>query len=238
MNRQQWSVACSLLLAILGSMTVQAAEPDSNPSGVWVGNVRITAVSEPASDRPEVPRAVASAFTFPILVHVSPQGRATLLKEVVVLPATADGPARAVVDPTRLPADEATLDGARRYVAATMDFAGATLAMSGKFVNGAALGAKIVLQPTLPTHPFAHRYHPDHDNLDDKTRKPLARTDHTAEVPTIERELTLTVEKGDANRVRGRYVETLSGLHHGPIVVEGAFELTRHAQSEILGLPQ
>ena len=40
------------------------------------------------------------------------------------------------------------------------------LAMSGLFGPGQNAQCTITLDPTFPTNPFLHRYHPDHDNKD------------------------------------------------------------------------
>jgi len=131
------------------------------------------------------------------------------------------------------------------------------LPMEGGFGPNATLTANIVLGPNLPTHPFRHKYHPDHG-------------DDASDPPTITRAITLLLrpnwgwcdesrtvacslhsECGEggtcqtdfleglipappgwgAETVGGTYRETITGLHRDALTVEGVVLLTRAART-------
>jgi len=86
----------------------------------------------------------------------------------------------------------------------------------------------------LPTNPFRHKYHPDHDNLDEQRRE------FVPEAYAVTRRIQLRFTQDDPERptpsspnppgwgysvVGGVYRETLSGLHRRDITVEGTFRL-------------
>src|SRR5690606_28427814 len=59
-----------------------------------------------------------------------------------------------------------------RYSTIGYDFEGEMLDFVGTFGTGGEISTAIVLDPDLPTNPFLHRYHPDHDNLDEQFLNP------------------------------------------------------------------
>lgn len=91
-----------------------------------------------------------------------------------------------------------------------------------------------------PRNPFVHRYHPDHDNLDDRYDEdyPLAEGQESFK---IVRTITLDFEFGEiledldsdglldpefgGNMHVGRYHEKIEGVHRESIYVEGMFTL-------------
>jgi hypothetical protein len=91
-------------------------------------------------------------------------------------------------------------------------------------------------------NPFKHRFHPDHNNLDDAPqRQPLpVRTNvhglrFTAESSSVRREIGLQFTAADPenltlagwgdNQLGGIYRETMTGLHKDALHVEGVFRL-------------
>lgn len=200
-------------------------------AGVWVGVVRAAKISEPRSPLPSKPRLAGSVFEFPVILHVDPAGKVRLLKEVVIL-SSEDGQEddRAFVDPRALPSDPEKLNQARRFATAAIDFPGAALPMEGRFEVGGAVAVDISLTEGLPTHPFAHRYHPDHDNLDD-SYAPLAGSRRLEEIYTVGRAIELRLQKRQGEYVRGVYRERLSGLHKEDLFVSGTFRLERVASA-------
>jgi hypothetical protein len=89
-----------------------------------------------------------------------------------------------------------------------------------------------------PLNPFKHRYHPDHDNLDERfeTKLPEGR-----ESFNVVRAVTLEFGAVDPLGVHppgwgntelgGTYRETISGLHRQPIQISGAFRLVRASRT-------
>jgi hypothetical protein len=51
---------------------------------------------------------------------------------------------------------------ANRITSVGFDFAGDSVALTGSF--GSSLAGQVVIGRDLPTNPFKHRYHPDHDD--------------------------------------------------------------------------
>jgi hypothetical protein len=168
---------------------------EQNPrAGLWVGQVSVNAVSQPAVS--DDPVATGSPFDFRILVHVDETGAARLLQHVLVMvkPEVTDGTG-AVVEPRRIAlvtddAQIAAYEGvskvdtsrvARRIstvaygglTPASPDEPKNTLLMSGMGFDSAdvatsptgVLTAEISLPYNHELNPFYHRYHPDHDNL-------------------------------------------------------------------------
>ena len=101
--------------------------------------------------------------------------------------------------------------------------------------EGESVNVTLTLAPDLPTNPFLHRYHPDHDNLKAGTGEPLPADQ--AEAYAVQRDLSFTFTDaqtvgssdpgwGDTT-LGGIYYETLTGLHRQPLRVQGAFILGR-----------
>ncbi len=223
-------------------------------SSLWVGSVTVTAVGELNAD-PGAPTPTGSEFSFRIIVHVDGQGQARLLKEFIRVweDGTAEPsgenpgemvvaePGRTVIltDDTLIPRYQGTgLRGGqavgRRVSTAAYDFAGNTLPMTGGVGPGGTLECVIEVPSDLPTNPFRHKYHPDHDNLDEQRRE------FVPEAYAVTRRIQLRFTQDDPERpapsspnppgwgysvVGGVYRETLSGLHRRDITVEGTFRL-------------
>lgn len=238
---------------------VRQAEPAdvSDYAGLWIGNARIDAVSEAIHVEGEGlspgPTPTRSPFDLRLLIHVDSEGRARLLKEVILMwedgdlePDGAGGetmgrPGRYVLltDPSLIPMFEgaALRDGVsvgRRISAPGFDFDGGdarALDFDGAFEVGSSIAAVIDLPADFPTNPFRHKFHPDHDNLDERYEGP------NPESLEIRREVALAFGDSDPTGyaspdygfsvVGGVYTETLSGLHKQPITVRGRFRLAR-----------
>jgi hypothetical protein len=119
------------------------------------------------------------------------------------------------------------------------------LVMSGVFAIGQTVSCTIVVSNNLPTNPFLHRYHPDHDNLDVDFTTPLLPGHE--EVYTITRAVTLTFAANDPGGTNalssvaygdgvfgGTYHESITGLHQASLEVQGTFRLTRVNNSPVL----
>jgi hypothetical protein len=202
----------------------------------------------------------AAAFPLRLLLHVDATGTTRLLREVTQMfrPPTTTNDASGdpqlataaetvlLTDPSRLgeftgiQSKDNTLVG-RRLSSAGFDFpvttAGNHLALAGWFARTNTLTGSITLDPDFPTHPFRHRFHPDHDNLDARF------TSYREESPTVVRTFALRFDTAgtgaDTTRfgydlMAGTYRETLTGLHRSPLVTSGTFRIRRIAANDRL----
>lgn len=238
--------------------------PVSLQAGLWVGDITVNAVAETRVD-PANPTPAKSTFDLRLLVHVDTNGVTRLLREVIQMfqngtttnnalgQAVLSQPGRYVLltDDTLLPLYQgATVrDGVpvgRRFSTSSFDFdpPGGTnyITMSGTFGISNSVGCTITLQPTTPTNPFLHRYHPDHDNLDGNYQ-PIVQG--APEVFTIVRQIQLRFTSTDPTgqtidpdygyrSIGGNYSETVSGLHNNSLVCSGIFHLTKVIDTSVL----
>lgn len=220
-------------------------------AGLWVGEVSVESVSEAQLAGTE-PTATGRAFVQRFIVHVDGVGQTRLLKDVIQM--WEDGTlVPSAIDPTRMEVDEpgrfvlltdknliglysgATVRGGQpvgiRYSTVAYDFLDATLDMVGGFGPGEQLSATIVVEPDLPTNPFLHRYHPDHDNLDAQF------LNFRLEAYQVVRNVQFSFATEDPlgrtppgwgdSIVGGSFSESITGLHKNTIFTSGSFRLRR-----------
>jgi len=253
----------------------RAASPGSltihERAGLWVGSAAISKVNQPANaNAASLPVPTASEFQFRILVHVDNSGQARLLQKVIQM--WKDG--TFATDSNGLQ----TVDEPGRYVLVTDDrlipnFTGATLRDGepvGRRMSSAAFGFRApipmtgnfgstsgLLQCALSLdyadelNPFKHRFHPDHNNLDDSSQpQPLpVRTSvqglrYTAESSSVRREIRLQFTSTDPenltlagfgdDQLAGVYRETITGLHKDALHLEGVFRLHHASRIGVL----
>jgi hypothetical protein len=137
--------------------------------GLWVGQVQLTDVSQPRygdnvqgmDPNPLLP--VGAPLNTRLILHVDAKGICRLLQRVMLV-----YEAGATNAAYRLFADEAGVPTAAEEVyrvsCATLRLS-PPLPLSGQF--GDVLQTRVDLDYDDPVNPFKHRYHPDHDNLDD-----------------------------------------------------------------------
>ncbi len=190
-------------------------------------------------------RPTSTAFTFPILVHLSVNGTYKMLTEVALLWKPPDDqsqtPGRYVLvtpacDPILCdPLEAASIqDGepfARRLGTAAFSFGG-DLLLSGGFAD--ALGGSFDILPDDPLNPFRHKFHPDHD------------CDQFGECYDVTRSFILDFEstppQGDTRPgwgdriLGGTYQETIMGLYRDSVAVGGRFEMTRVSSIDALNV--
>jgi len=240
-----------------------AGAPPDPRAGLWVGSAAIDKVSQPAGiTSPANPVPVGSPFQFRLIVHVDNDGKVRLLQKVLQMfkPGTLkpdpNDPSKNVIDrPGRyvLVTDDslvanftgATLrDGqpvARRLSSAAFSFSQPVL-FSGNSGFGAGTFTGLVnLDYDDPLNPFKHRYHPDHDNLDERFEKKVPEGLESFSVARqIEMEFTaqdpdhLTIAGWGDNQLGGNYRETFAGLHRDAIHISGTFRLTRASTIGVL----
>ncbi len=227
-----------------------AAQVSGSKAGLWVGAVSVDQVSEAgdAADR-ATPTPVGSPFTFRLILHVDGQGVVRLLQHVVVMqiedPQTGASRFVLITDDSLLPQYEGIgiRDGeivGRRITSPVFAF-DAPLPMTGSFATVLSLADPIMMEYMNALNPFVHRYHPDHDNLDERYANTLAEG---AESFTFSRDIRLEFTTTDpANMgdpawgfdlIGGIYRETLSGVHKSDIHVQGTFTLNRVTSVAVL----
>jgi hypothetical protein len=240
-------------------------------AGLWVGSAAISRVNHPAdASAPNAPVPTASEFQFRLLVHVDDGGQARLLQRVIQM--WKDGTFATDSDGLQVVGEPG------RYVLVTEDrfmpnFKGATLRDGeavGRRLSSAAFGFRTplamcgnfgapneLLQCAVSVgyddelNPFKHRFHPDHNNLDDSAqRQPLpVRTNlhgllYTAESSSVRREISLQFTAADPenltlagfgdNQLAGIYRETITGLHKDVLHIQGIFRLYHASRIGVL----
>lgn len=202
------------------------------------------------------PTPVRNEFDLRVLIHVDAAGQALLLKDVLQLwrdgtyetnslgERTVKTPGSYVLltDPTRIAEFQGAglRDGTpvgRRLSTAHFDFLSAPtnnfLPLDGEFAITRTLRGDYTLFPDQPTHPYKHKFHPDHDNLDPTFRNKVEEAFEISRAFEFE---FLPADPGTGSRpvpdygrteIAGIYRETVSGLHQIPIHAEGVFRLRR-----------
>ncbi len=212
------------------------------------------------------PTPVRNEFDLRVLIHVAADGRAVLLREVIQLwrdgtyetnsageqVVKTPGSYVLLTDPTRIAEFRGAglRDGTpvgRRLSTSSFDFLATPtnnfLALDGEFSPNQTLRGDYTLFPDQPTHPFKHKYHPDHDNLDPTFRN---RVEEAFEISRAFEFQFLPADPGTGARpvpdygrteIAGLYRETVSGLHQVPIHAEGVFRLRRVSTVDELNPP-
>lgn len=219
-------ILCALIAFIALGPAAHARDQDTHQlAGLWVGAVSLDAVSQPNSDSPAQPVPTGSEFLFPLILHVDGGGSVRILKEVVLLwerAKSADTPGRTLLltDTDMLRSlDARELPSGRRISSAAFDFAGTAVELGGSPTPGSTLSGVIEVPADLPTNPFAHRYHPDHDDPE--------------EIYAVSRRLELALETASTEplELAGSYREALGGLHRQTLHVSGRFDLRRASRT-------
>lgn len=195
-----------------------------------------------------------------LLLHVDTNGVARLLKEVIQMwkdgtstnagggfvSTATSGRSVLLTEDALIPRFKGSTlrDGelvGRRLSTASYDWEGTntSVTMSGRFAVNNELKCSLVLQPSTPTNPFRHRYHPDHDNLNVRYDGPSL----SPEAYAVTRDITLQIAPTDSSTLSpdygysvmaGVYRERFTGLHKDPLYVSGAFRLTRVTTTGVL----
>ena len=238
-----------------------SARKSLSREGLWVGTATVKYVSEAGNPEDSVtPTRTASEFDFRIIVHRAANGQANLLQKVTLLqlqpvsgenPEDPDGPG-IIVEPAEVvllenddlvpqyAARATDADGrlmGRRISAPAFGFSGPIIMTESQWVDdeqnaGQRLTCDVHMDYQDPLNPFVHRYHPDHDNLDDRYEAALREGKESF---TFTRTITLDFEDEDPSGVTypewgatvqgGSYYEEIEGLHKNVIHVHGSFRL-------------
>ncbi len=234
--------------------------PDSY-AGLWIGSAQVQAVSEAQTAGTE-PMPVGKPFSLRVLIHVDATGQARLLKNVVQMwqegtyTVSASNPDYLEVETPGfyvLLTDDSlipnytgvTLRGGQstgiRYSTIAYDFNGNEVEMNGEFALSNSLNVSLLIDSDMPTNPFYHKYHPDHDNLDAQF------LNYKQEAYQVTREMEFTFLPNNPNypdtadppgwgyqEMGGIYREAISGIHKNAIFVEGEFRMRRVAATPVL----
>jgi hypothetical protein len=124
--------------------------------------------------------------------------------------------------------------------------------MSGEFGSTSGLlQCSVGLDYDDALNPFKHRFHPDHNNLDDSAQPqplPLKTNVHglryTAESASVNRVISLQFTAVDPenltlagwgdDQLGGVYRETMTGLHKDALQIEGVFRLQHASRVGVL----
>ena len=157
-------------------------------AGLWVGDVVLDQVAEVNAD-PNTLKDTPAEFRHRLILHVDGTGQTSLLKQVIQV--WKDGeraPDGSVASPGSfvLLTDDSLIplfkgaelrDGAafgHRISSPAYDFPEQELPLTGTFgVADQTLTGTIFIDKFSPTHPYRHRYHPDHDGLTPEFDGPL-----------------------------------------------------------------
>lgn len=245
--------------AVLKAGVLKSA-PESN-AGLWIGNVQVQKVSEAQTAGTE-PMPVDDPFILRVIMHVDATGQVRLLKSVVqmwqegTLAPSADNPDYLEVDiPGHyvLLTDDSLIpnysgitrrngqSAGIRYSTIAYDFEGLEQEMNGQLVTGSNLTVSLLIEPDMPTNPFYHKYHPDHDNLDAQF------LNYKQEAFQVTREMEFVFTPNNplypdvadppgwgVQEMGGIFRETISGLHKNAIFMQGEFRLRRVAATTVL----
>lgn len=233
-------------------------------AGLWVGSAAITNVNQPSHpSAPDALRQTRAEFPIRLLVHVDDSGTARLLKEVLLMwknGTTKPDPS----NPTLVVVDEPGRLVLATDVAHASQFEGSTLRdgqQVGRRISSVSFGFSVPVVATsqsgdlrsgamsfdvatgydAPNNPFRHKYHPDHDNLDERFEKSLP---NGVESYDIQRSLLLTFSSTDLEnlnqpgwgdtQIGGEYRESIRGVHKSTLYVGGKFRLNRVSDIAVL----
>jgi hypothetical protein len=189
-------------------------------------------------------------FTQKIILHSSNDGTVRLLQRAVG--GNLNGQSAVSVDETVF---TTTANSAPAFRTSSANFP-SKLAQAGTgSLPAGPLSFAVVLGYDDDSNPLVHRYHPDHDNFDERFEQkqlPTIRTVESQQVYVgresnrISRSIVFTFvptnptgfdPEWGGTRLGGTYRETVVGLRSIPIVCEGAFIINRVADAEQFSAP-
>ncbi len=250
-----------LSLATRGMRLRGMTEVPISSAGLWAGTVQVKGVSE-AQNAGVEPTSVGKPFAFRVLIHVDATGTARLVKNVVQMwqdgtySTSASNPDYVEVDDPGyyvLLTDDSLIpnysgitrrggqSAGIRFSSIGYVYNGNDMLMNGDFALNQSVSVSLLIDPEMPTNPFRHKFHPDHDNLDAQylnfkqeafqvTREmEFFFTPNNPKYPDVADPPGWGVEE-----MGGVFRETLIGLHKNAIFVEGDFRLKRIASTAVL----
>jgi len=203
--------------------------------GLWVGHVIVNKVDE--NSQKYSPSPTDSELQFRIIIHVDEDENVNLLKEVTQMWDSNNSKYVLVTDYSKLHnySGAALRNGelvGRRISSVIFGFDGIKK-MEGEFGFDGVLNTHIDIHPSHPTNPYYHKFHPDHNNLDEDYVSYKQESFH------ISRTITLKFIDSDPDFSKensigwgdtvlgGKYEEIIHGLHKDSIQVEGSFRIQK-----------
>lgn len=203
--------------------------------GLWVGRVKLDKVSQ--VNISDTPAPTPSPMLFRLIIHQDSNGTARLLQHVTVMQKVSGAETNILLVTNdalipQLGGSQNTTDDqrlGRRFSSVVFGFdQPRTLSYSPASL---ILSDSITIGYNDPVNPFKHLYHPDHNNLDNYETL-LPEGVHSYDVTrTITMQFSTNIAEGASAAswgdtvAGGTYKETLKGLHHKPIYVQGTFLL-------------
>ncbi|CAN5206963.1 hypothetical protein BH09SUM1_BH09SUM1_20570 [soil metagenome] len=215
------------------------------------------------------PAPVGSKASFRLIIHVADNGDMKLLQKVYFLfkqgVETTDSDGRTVIvtpghnvlvtDETLLPIPGAAgqtfqggalVDGKlvpQRLSSAVFSFKDPQpLADISTGADGSLWGVSLSIPYDDPLNPFVHRYHPDHDNMNETFDATLPST--ARESYNITRDLSFSFAATDPEglpragygdtEIAGEFDDDISGIHRSTMKVHGTFRLSNISQIGVL----
>ena len=192
----------------------------------------------------------AAPLDLRLLFHVDGNNQVRMLKEVIQVYDSSKDAYVLLTDHTLVPnyTGVAIRDGVpvgRRLSAVGFDFQGPIPECTGGISPSGSIDCSIILDKDHPTNPFLHRYHPDHDNLDERYENAVVEAYEVTRAITLEFSSRYPADEDLPERavppagwgstlLGGYYTETLNGLHKDPITVHGPFILRKVADTATL----
>lgn len=243
-----------------GGNNINAAIPEGN-AGLWVGVIQVKNVSESQVAGTE-PLPVGKPFVLRVIMHVDAIGNVKLLKSVVQMwqegtmaPSTSNPDLLEVETPGHyvLLTDDSLIpnfsgitrrggqSAGIRYSTVAYDYDGLDIDMNGELAVANSLTVSLLVGSDMPTNPFYHKYHPDHDNLDRQFLNPLQEayqitrelefifTAHNPAYPGVADSPGWGVQE-----MGGVFKESITGLHKNAIFMQGEFRMRRVAATTVL----
>ena len=204
-----------------GTYQVSIAQKVSNP--LKRTNMTLYRVTAQGSPDP---------FTQKVILHSSNDGTMRLLQRAVG--GTVAGVSAIGIDESAFPKAS---DGIPAYRTSSANFPAKLVQLGSGSLPAGPLSFTVTLGHNDDSHPFVHRYHPDHDNMDERFEQTLPAG---RESNAITRSIVFTFISSNPNgfdpewggtRLGGTYQETITGLRNLPIVCTGAFVINRVADA-------
>jgi len=231
--------------------------------GLWVGTVVVNAVSEPENQTDSTtPTPVGAEYQFRVIVHQDANGDFKFLQQVYLLfkegtlKEDPPGSGIMVVDQPGefvLITDDDLIDNyggstirdtdtvGRRLSTVNFGFAAPISMIRGNSSGSSTISCDILMNYTQPLNPFVHKFHPDHNNLDERYEATLSEG---IESYTFTRHLEFEFSETDPEDLAiagygdtvlgGFFRETVTGIHRKPIQSSGKFRLNHVSSVEIL----
>lgn len=214
------------------------AQP-SSPAGLWACSVAVQQVS-PLGTAAGAGDGVGRGFQLNYLVHISGDGAARLLRTCFIGQLKSTGnPIGIAVKESDVYAKGEAQTAPRRGFSSIIPASQPVVESSTPYSAQGTLSWRVTHAYTDPVNPFAHAYHPDHDN-----RTPDFRSARQ-EAPTLVRDIAMEFTPAPPARLDaaaslapswgktilgGNYAESITGLNKAPLSARGVFTMRRIAE--------